>query len=194
MCFANSSLLQRLIDFKLQESLRHHGIFVQNSYDATRNPLDPSIPPRFHVAYIGQQIHGTPSLTFQIAGIWRKNGVLGSIAWVGVMDTCPSLLSHGSPSYWSTTILTVASACLHAKNWAKAHQHSKIQLLTESGELVQHLRSPRLSDVSIRWTLEAILHTAKSFRYCSVRQVSRSEVSQACTITRWWHRHRRRVP
>lgn len=66
----------RLIDFELQESLRRHGIFVQNSYDATRNPLDPSFSPGFQVAFIGQQVSGTPLLTFQISGIRRKNGFL----------------------------------------------------------------------------------------------------------------------
>lgn len=61
-----------LITPELQESMCQHGIFTHNSYDPTRKPLDPSTPPEFHVAHIGQQIHGIPSITFQIAGTRNK--------------------------------------------------------------------------------------------------------------------------
>lgn len=145
-----------LIALEIQVSTRQHGIFTNDSFDPTRNPLDPSIPPGFNVAHIGQQHYGSPSITIQIAGKRRKSKCLGSTAWIGMMATpCPTL-RHASICFTSSNISVIALACLQALTWVQGHHHTQLHILTTSSELIHLLRSTKVVDIRIRWTIDAI--------------------------------------
>lgn len=82
------------ITFHLQDSVKLHDTFTKACHDPTRNPRDPTIPPGFDVVHLGQQTHGSPSLTIQIAGRKYKLRSLDGVAWVGDMGDHNGHLQH----------------------------------------------------------------------------------------------------
>lgn len=179
------------ITIHLQESVKTHETFSQASFDPTRNPRDPTVPPGFHALHLGQQPHGSPVLTMQIAGRKYKMRNLGGVAWVGNLGARISHAQHSSIFYTQSHILAEATACYHALVWAITHHHLELQILTASRALIQHLGSPKPLDIHIRWTIDSIVQLARQCITCQVVYVPRSDVRAAYHLACWWNRHRR---
>lgn len=177
------------ITFHLQDSVKLHDTFTQACHDPTRNPRDPTIPPGFDVVHLGQQTHGTPSLTIQIAGRKYKLRSLGGVAWVGDMGDHNGHLQHSSICYTTSHILAEATACFHAIAWATTHHHMQPRIMTESRAFIHHLRSTQSLDIRIRWTIDRIAHLARQCITCQVVQVPRSQVREAYQLACWWRQH-----
>lgn len=128
------------ITFQLQDSMRYHAIFVQDLHDPTRNPLDPSTPPGFEIANIGQQTGHLPSITILIAGTRPIIKGLGGLAWITRSANCLPSIKQGSFCYSPSAVFTEVMACLHAITWAASHQYMRIHIYTNSRGLIKLLQ------------------------------------------------------
>lgn len=60
------------IRLSLQDNDIQHATFITPSFDPSRNPRDPNLPPGFHNVHIGRAQLGEPSLLLQIDADWDK--------------------------------------------------------------------------------------------------------------------------
>lgn len=101
--------------------------------------MDPCTPPGFHIAHIGKQVCGEPSLTIQIDGLWDKSTNMGGMAWATCMNTRDNQGKQGSFCYDPSAIFTQATTCLGEITWTRDQGHMHLLILTNSHVLVQLL-------------------------------------------------------
>lgn len=125
------------------ESMHQHLCYAQQQRDPTRNPFDPTIPPRFQGAQLGHQPSHMFSLTIYIAGTKFRGQQLNGVAWLGTMRDHIYQHQHGSLCYSSSNIQTEATTCLKALSWTWATCHTQVLICTSSQGLVQALQAPK---------------------------------------------------
>lgn len=134
--------------------MRQHAIFEQQGHDPTRNNLDPSIPPGFQMANIGQDIGYVYPLTIQIVGSLDKADNRAGFTFEVCTGNSSLRFRQGFFGYVASSIFKIAMACLRAVTWAADNQYKQLKILTDSEELIQLLTSDRPLDIHVIWTVQ----------------------------------------
>lgn len=98
--------------------MHQHLVFEQEGYDSTSNPLDPSHPPGFQVANIGQDSNGEVPITVRLAGSWGSKDLRAGFAFETSPGPTSSLIRTGFLGYAGSLEATTVYACLKVLQWA----------------------------------------------------------------------------
>lgn len=177
--------IQRL----LLQSDQEHKVFIAERSDPSRNPRDPTSPPGFNLVHLGKHTWGAHPLTITIHAVWDKCKLSTGFAWVLPSILISNQREYGGFSYASSALAAEAMTCRKALSWAQQAGHMNLTILTQSGQLLQILRSKDFGDISIKWTIEAIRTLASTFNMCQVSRVSSAQIAEAKRLALWWRRY-----
>ncbi|XP_010693932.1 uncharacterized protein LOC104906813 [Beta vulgaris subsp. vulgaris] len=165
------------IHMNLQQSDEQHATFIVERNEQSRMLRDPTTPPGFHLAHLGNQQSGERPLKMQIRAAWDKCNLLTGIGWVISSSPNQHPREYGCFSYASSAIAVVLTACLKAVTWARTAGYTNIIILTSSAQLLQILQSSDYQDINIKWTIDAIRTNDFSFNSCQVIRVCSSQIT-----------------
>ena len=139
-------------------------------------------------------IGGLPSsievVTIHTQGYRERRTNRGGIAWLTASNAQTQQHQHGHFCHTSSLIYTKAMACLRALNWVMELGLTTVRILMESYELIQSLKTNKISNINIHRTMSRLHTLVAQFAYCQVLQVSSEEVVAAKQSESWCCRNR----
>lgn len=135
-------------------------------FDQTRNPRDPTTPPGFQCANLGQHVTHPGTFVVQIDGVWNKKKKTRGLAWVNSLNSTSETPFLGDFCHANSALATKATACLNTIQWAKDTGHMNLRILTDSYRLVHLLATTDTKDITLKWTLTKIRTLGMVFQTC----------------------------